>query len=182
MDLRARAKGCRVEPIETTWLAPGLQMPRIAGDVGGFANPLLGSWRLVSCETEAADGSIDYPFGEDAVGLLMYMDDGHMSVSLARAGRQPFGAGDLLGGTDREKEQAAESYLSYCGRYEYREDVVTHHVELSLFPNWSGQDQKRYVELNGARLTLAAPPTVIKGIEQRARLVWERSAHESTLS
>jgi Lipocalin-like domain len=73
-----------------------------------------------------------------------------------------------------EKERAAESYVSYCGRYEYRADFVTHHVELSLFPNWSGQDQKRRVELNGGRLTLEAPPFVIKGIEQRARLVWER--------
>lgn len=155
-----------------------MQRPRIAGDVSGSANPLLGSWRLVSCETEAADGSIDYPLGEDAVGLLMYTDDGHMSVSLAAAERQPFAASDLLGGTGREKEQAAESYFSYCGRYEYRDELVTHHVELSLFPNWSGQDQKRHVELKGARLTLEAPPFVIKGVEQRARLVWERLAHE----
>jgi hypothetical protein len=142
--------------------------------VSGSANPLLGSWRLVSCETEAADGSIDYPLGKHAVGLLMYTDDGHMSVSLAHADRQPFATGDLLGGTRGEKERAADSYVSYCGRYEYRDDVVTHHVELSLFPNWSGQDQKRRVELNGGRLTLEAPPTVIRGIEQRARLVWER--------
>ena len=142
--------------------------------MSGSANPLLGSWRLVSCETKAADGSIDYPLGEDAVGLLMYTDDGHMSVSLARADRQPFATGDLVGGKRGEKERAAESYVSYCGRYEYRDDFVTHHVELSLFPNWSGQDQKRRVELNGGRLTLEAPPFVIKGIEQRARLVWQR--------
>jgi hypothetical protein len=159
-----------------------VQRPKIAGDVSGSANPLLGSWRLVSCETEAADGSIDYPLGEDAVGLLMYTEDGYMSVSLARAERHPFAGGDLLGGTGREKEQAAESYVSYCGRYEYCDDHVTHHVELSLFPNWSGQNQKRHVELKGARLTLDAPPFVIKGVEQRARLVWKRSANERAVS
>jgi hypothetical protein len=141
--------------------------------VSGSANPLLGSWRLVSCETEAADGSIDYPLGKHAVGLLMYTDDGHMSVSLAHADRQPFATGDLLGGTRGEKERAADSYVSYCGRYEPRRRR-DHLVELSLFPNWSGQDHKRRVELNGGRLTLEAPPTVIRGIEQRARLVWER--------
>ena len=70
-----------------------------------LANPLLGSWRLVSCETEAADGSIDYPLGADAVGLLMYTEDGYMSVSLARAERHPFAGGDLLGGTGRERSR-----------------------------------------------------------------------------
>ena len=88
--------------------------------MSGSANPLLGSWRLVSCETKAADGSIDYPLGEDAVGLLMYTDDGHMSGSLARADRQPFATGDLVGGKRGEKERVAESYVSYCGRYGYR--------------------------------------------------------------
>ena len=137
-------------------------------------NPLVGAWRLVSCETRADDGSVDHPLGRDAVGLLIYTDDGHMAVSIARPDRRPFAAGDLLGGSGDEKARAVESYVSYCGRYERRDESVVHRVEMSLFPNWTGRDQERRVELDGNRLTLEAPPFTIKGMEQRARLVWER--------
>ena len=137
-------------------------------------NPLVGAWRLVSCETRADDGSVDHPLGRDAVGLLIYTDDGHMAVSIARSDRRSFAAGDLLGGTGDEKARAVESYVSYCGRYERRDESVVHRVEMSLFPNWTGRDQERRVDLDGNRLTLEAPPFTIKGMEQRARLVWER--------
>jgi Lipocalin-like domain len=128
----------------------------------------------VSCETRTDHGSIDYPLGRDAVGLLIYTDDGHMSVSIARSSRRPFAAGDLLGGTGDEKARAAESYVSYCGRYERRGESVIHQVDMSLFPNWTGRDQERQAKLDGNRLTLEAPPFTIKGTEQRACLVWER--------
>jgi hypothetical protein len=97
-----------------------------------------------------------------------------MAVSIARSDRRPFAAGDLLGGTGDEKARAVESYVSYCGRYERRGESVVHQVEMSLFPNWTGRDQERRVELDGNRLALEAPPFTIKGMEQRARLVWER--------
>src|SRR6476660_6158602 len=95
-------------------------------EVDNSANPLLGAWRLVSCQTRAEDGRIDHPLGRDAVGLLIYTDDGHMSVSIARSGRRPFAAGDLLGGTGSEKAGAVETYISYCGRYERRAGSVVH--------------------------------------------------------
>jgi Lipocalin-like domain len=138
------------------------------------ANPLVGAWRLVSCETRSRDGAIDHPLGRDAVGLLIYTADGHMAVSIARSNRRPFADGDLLGGTGAEKASAVDSYISYCGRYERREGSVVHQVGMSLFPNWTGRDQERLVELEGDRLTLEAPPFSIKGVEQRSVLVWER--------
>jgi hypothetical protein len=49
-----------------------------------------------------------------------------------------------------------------------------HHVELSLFPNWVGSDQERWVELAGDRLTLSASPLLLAGKQQVPRLVWER--------
>jgi Lipocalin-like domain len=65
--------------------------------------------------------------------------------------------------------------VSYSGRYEFRGDSVIHHVELSLFPNWSGVDQERLVEVTGNRLTLRTKPLLLGGIEQSARVVWERA-------
>jgi hypothetical protein len=142
--------------------------------IAGKSNPLVGTWRLLSWENRSADGTISYPLGPQPVGLIIYTDDGYMSVAIMRADREPFAAGDLLAGSSEEKARAAESYVSYCGRYEFRGDFVTHHVELSLFPNWSGVDQERLVAVTGDRLTLRTRPLLLNGIEQSARLVWER--------
>ena len=107
--------------------------------------------------------------------MIIYTGDGHMSVAIMRPDRTPFPSGDLLGGSDAEKVRAAEGYVSYCGRYSYLGASVVHHVDVSFFPNWCGGDQERRVELCGDRLTLEATPQVIQGVEQTARLVWERA-------
>ena len=136
---------------------------------------LVGTWRLIRWENRSADGQITYPLGDDAQGRITYGDDGYMFVALMRSRREAFGAGDLLGGTAEEKAQAAEDYVSYCGRYDVERERVVHHVELSLFPNWVGVDQERLVEIDGHRLTLSTRPILLDGIRQTAQLVWERA-------
>jgi hypothetical protein len=138
------------------------------------SDPLVGTWRLLSWENRTADGTISYPLGRDAAGLITYTEDGHVFVAIMRAGRKPFAARDLLRGSSEEKARAAESYVSYCGKYEYHGDFVVHRVELSLFPNWSGVEQERLVQVTGNRLTLSTRPLLLGGIEQTACLLWER--------
>ena len=138
------------------------------------SNPLIGTWRLVSWENRSSDGRISYPVGKDAVGYIMYNPDGYMFVAIMRSDRVKFFAGDLLSGSTEEKARAAGTYVSYCGRYEFRGDTVIHHVELSLFPNWVGVEQERIVELMGNRLILSTRPILLGGIQQTAHLIWER--------
>jgi hypothetical protein len=138
------------------------------------SNPLTGTWRLLSWENRSIYGQISYPLGRDAVGYIIYNEDGYMSVAIMRPNREKFAAGDLLGGSTEEKAQAAATYVSYCGRYEFLGDMVVHHVELSLFPNWVGVEQKRLVELRGNRLTLSTRPILLGSKQQTARLIWER--------
>ena len=135
---------------------------------------LVGGWRLVSWENRAADGQITYPMGTDALGALLYTADGRFSVTISRRDRAGFAAGDLLSGTTNEKARAVEGFVAYAGRYSFHGDRVVHHVELSLFPNWVGTDQERWVELGGDRLTLSASPLLLAGKRQVPRLVWER--------
>ena len=135
---------------------------------------LVGAWQLLSWENRAADGQVTYPMGADALGYLLYTADGCFSVTISRGGRAGFAAGDLLGGTTEEKARAVESSVGYAGRYTFHGDRVIHHVELSLFPNWVGTDQQRWVELTGDRLTLSASPLLLAGKQQVPRLVWER--------
>ena len=85
------------------------------------SNPLVGTWRLVSWENRSVgDGEVSHPLGKDAVGYIMYGPDGYMSVAIMRPDRARFAAGDLRGGTAEERARAAETYVSYCGRYEFR--------------------------------------------------------------
>jgi hypothetical protein len=141
------------------------------------SNPLIGTWRLISWENRSVDGQkISYPLGKDAVGYIMYMynEDGYMFVAIMRPNRVRFSAGDLLGGNTEEKVQVANTYVSYCGRYEFRGDTVIHHVDLSLFPNWVGVEQERLVELAGNRLTLSTRPILLGGMQRTAHLIWKR--------
>ena len=137
------------------------------------ADALVGAWRLVSWQNQAADGQVTYPMGTDAMGYLLYGADGRFSVTISRKGRARFAASDLLSGTAEEKARALEGFVAYAGRYTFHGDRVIHHVELSLFPNWVGSDQERWVELAGDRLTLSASPLLLAGKQQVPRLVWE---------
>ena len=136
---------------------------------------LIGTWRLVSYELESAAGAISYPYGRDPTGYLIYAADGYMSVAFMTGGRIPYAAGDRLRGTPEELSAAADTYVSYCGRYELLEDRVIHHIEVSLFPNWVGVAQTRYLTLDGDRLTLRTPPVLMGGSPQTGHVTWERA-------
>ena len=138
------------------------------------SNPLVGTWRLISWENRSLDGRVSYPLGEDAVGYISYSQDGYVFVAMMRADRKEFTAGDLLRASAEEKAHAAETYITYCGRYEFHGDTVVHHVELSLFPNWVGVDQERLVEVTGNRLTVSTRPMLLDGIQRSGHLIWER--------
>jgi hypothetical protein len=138
------------------------------------SNPLIGTWKLLSWENRSLDGQVTYPLGEDAVGYISYTPDGYVFVAMMRSGRTQFTSGDLLRASAQEKVRAAETYVTYCGRYEFYGDTVVHHVELSLFPNWVGVDQERLVEIAGNRLTVSTRPMLLEGTQRSGHLVWER--------
>jgi len=75
-------------------------------------NPLIGTWRLISWENRSLDGQISYPLGKDAVGYIIYNQDGYMFVAIMRPDRATFAAGDLLSGSIEEKAYAAGTYVS----------------------------------------------------------------------
>jgi len=136
--------------------------------------PFVGTWQLVSFHIKTLDGKVSYPYGPDAVGYYIFSESGYMSVALMPTNRRMFAAGDIMGGSTEEKVAAAETYIAYNGKYEIQGDKLVVHPEVSFFPNWVGVDQVRIWELEGNRLTLSAPPLLIRGVHQTAHLVWER--------
>lgn len=137
-------------------------------------NPFVGTWRLLSFEIRTSGGEISYPFGKNAVGLLVYAEQGYMAVSVMRAGWVHFKSGETWTASAEEKAIAFDFYNSYSGRYEVKQNKVIHHVELSLFPNWIGSSQERYFEFSGDSLTLRTPETMPDGMERTWIVIWQR--------
>lgn len=140
----------------------------------------IGAWKLVSAEYHRGDGTtLDY-LGDNPMGMLVYLADGHMSVHLMRRERPRLSTDDRLGGTPEQIRAAFQGYMGYFGTFTLDEEqrIVTHHLEGCSFPNWVGVDQKRFYEFSGNRLLLRTPPLLIKGENVTGYLVWERAREE----
>ena len=132
----------------------------------------VGTWKLVSVETRDENGE---PFQHGRrTGYLLYSGEGYVSVAFMKGGRPVFASGDIRGGTVEEKMAAVEGYVSYCGRFEVRGDIVVHNIEVSLFPNWVGVSQERLYEFEGDLLTLSTPLMLLGGRQLSTHVIWER--------
>jgi hypothetical protein len=118
---------------------------------------LIGIWRLESYQAHGADGKLSYPLGKDLLGLLAYTEQGFMSVQIMRLGRPNYSPDDLQIPLMEEMATAANGYIAYAGRFtvDGASNTVTHHIELSLSPNWAGTEQIRFVALAPDRLLLS---------------------------
>jgi len=105
---------------------------------------ITGTWKLKSFEVQKENGEILYPFGEDAIGLVVYSISGHFSVQYM----------------PRVQDEANIKGISYFGCFEYNreKDYIIHHVEGSVFPNNEGLDKFRFARVRGKGLTLTCPP------------------------
>jgi hypothetical protein len=136
---------------------------------------LVGRWRLVSWSSRDEDGALTYPFGETIDGSLVYTAGGWMTTMLAAGGRENLVTEDVVGGSEAERAAAFSTFLSYCGTYEVEGDVVIHRIELSLFPNWVGDEQRRYFEFSDGALVLRTPPLEVGGQTVVSELRWARA-------
>lgn len=119
---------------------------------------LLGSWQLVRFENTDAQGKVERPFGARPRGLFVYDATGHLSINIAGdPPTPPFAKGDE-DGTDAEVRAAYDGYTAYFGTYriDVAKQVVTHVVEASLKPSYTGTDQPRPFKLSGDVLVIGA--------------------------
>lgn len=140
------------------------------------STPIIGAWKLILFEIQKENGEVIYPFGINARGSIIYTDSGYFSAQVMRPDRPRFTSGDQMKGTADEIKTNYEGCVSYYGPYEFdpENNIIIHHVEGSLFPNWEGYEQKRFFELSGNRLKLTTPSILWGGEEIIAMLIWER--------
>ena len=115
--------------------AVGLLCLAFASAPPGAGEPaIVGSWRLVSEEEHAPDGTVTAIWGSSPEGRLMYDAGGRMAVQVMDPRRRRFASEDRLGGTADEVRQAFEGYVAYFGSYRMDAEagVVIHHVDGSL--------------------------------------------------
>ncbi len=141
-------------------------------------NLLIGTWELLSFELRFDDGATIKPWGDTVCGQTIYSPDGYMAGSFMQTDRRHFAGDDVLGGTSEEYAAALRSYIGYAGPFDYdaSTSTVVHHAEISAFPNWTGTDIERKVELSadGQTLSLSTPPIDYSGRPASAVLVWRR--------
>lgn len=138
---------------------------------------IVGAWKLVSWTRMVGDSEEPGPLGPAATGLIMYTHDGYMCGEVMRPNRQKFASRVFLSGSLEEKAAAFESYTGYCARYEVdaSKGVVTHFVEVSSYPNFTGTDQKRFVSVIGDRMKITTPPVQTDGKQSYSVLLWARA-------
>jgi hypothetical protein len=136
---------------------------------------LAGTWSLVAWRRIAEDGTVSYPLGEEARGLLTYASNGRMTVQITGANRAALDADDPLGGKEGARAEAYSTYLAYFGTYKVQGQSVVHHIESSLYPNWVGQDQVRPYTVESGQLVLHTPPMRLPdGTTVVNELAWTR--------
>ena len=132
----------------------------------------VGSWELLSFESEDENGSIERPFGRNITGFLAYCSDGNMNVNIMRNDRLKFKSGDFTIASEEEMKSSM-FYIGYAGRYEIQDGFILHHIDVSFFPNWVGQTQRRLYSFDHGELTLETEPINALGGLKKFRLVWK---------
>ena len=136
------------------------------------SNPFIGTWKLISWEFTQPDGTIQYLYGKDVVGYLMYTADGYMSAQIMDPDRQqsdpnfPLETAEAQTLPDSDRARAYGTYVAYCGTYTVEGDKVIHHVKAGLIPSWTGSDQRRRFRFELGRLIIGSG---------KHKLTWERA-------
>nr|AIU56836.1 anatoxin-a synthetase associated cyclase [Cuspidothrix issatschenkoi LBRI48]AIU56838.1 anatoxin-a synthetase associated cyclase [Cuspidothrix issatschenkoi RM-6] len=99
-----------------------------------------------------------------------------MCATFSKKDRPNFPSGDILGGTLQEQAQAVQTYITYCGKYTVKDTTITHHVKVSLFPNYNGTEQVRMYKFENGKLVLSHAPEMMDGKLQTPVIVWERAS------
>src|SRR5579872_3954999 len=94
---------------------------------------LIGHWDLVSFA--ALNGSdVEYPWGYDIAGVIVYDAAGHMATQIMRHDRPRFASGDMDNGSFAELSAALSGYTAYFGTYSVDDSAgaVIHQIKGSL--------------------------------------------------
>ncbi|MCU4946842.1 lipocalin-like domain-containing protein [Bacillus cereus] len=134
----------------------------------------IGTWRLVEFYIRKGNNILSYPFGRKPNGILIYNKDGYMSAIITGE-NQPSEVTLDFKNTSIETQVLTVNHISYCGLFKVEEEIIIHHVQTTLFPQWKDTQLKRYYYFKGKdKLTLTTESLNINEMNEVVVLIWKR--------
>ena len=125
---------------------------------------IVGTWTVVSAQV-TKDGKMSEPQGPHPLGSFMFDSSGHFSANILNPDTPKFASNNRATGTDAENKAAVQNSVGYFGTYATNPDgSVTFHIIGSSFPNWTGTDQKRMIEISGNQMKYTNPGASVGGV------------------
>jgi hypothetical protein len=151
-----------------------LSASAIAQQHPACAGPQLGTWVLLSLETEDMDtGDKHNPLGVHPSGYLSYGDDCRMSAVLVKESRQVPAASVPA---DPEALELYRGLLAYAGSYSIDGFKISHHIEASWNQAWTGATQVARFNIDGSTLYVRSGPekSPFTGKQVSTTVIWTR--------
>ena len=137
-------------------------------------SPLVGTWRLRTVEVLDSTGGVLERTRPG--GMLIYTGDGHMAVQVMVLPRPvvppvPEGPDQVSAWNGQQLRRVVETYDAYFGTYviDSAQQIVTHHVEGELRPNFVGAAYARRYAISGDTLSLSSTKP-----GEYWQVIWER--------
>jgi Lipocalin-like domain len=146
------------------YLQPGLALAQ------DTAKQLAGSWKLNSWTIQVVGGEVTEPFGANPKGRAVFTPDGYVTFVIVAANRKP-------AANDTESAALLKTLMAYTGKFTIHGDKFTTKVDMSWNELFTGQDQVRFVKLEGDKLSIRTAEqasAVYPGKKVVGNLVWER--------
>ena len=138
------------------------------------AGPLLGTWTLLSMETEDLEtGQKQNLLGVHPSGYLSYGPDCRMSAILVKESRE--GPAGLVA-TDPQSIELYRGLIAYAGSYSIDGYKITHHIEASWNQAWSGTTQISQFNIDGKSLYIrtGSGKSPLTGRQSSTVFIWVR--------
>ena len=137
-------------------------LPGIAvGQQKSLKEQLAGTWRIVSNDNVAPDGTKRQLFGPSPKGILVLAANGQYAQIIVRPDTPKFKVNNRLQGTPEENKAAVQGTTATFGTWSFDEasKTLTVRYEGGMFPNQAGTDSKRTVSVTGDELKISNPAT-----------------------
>jgi Lipocalin-like domain len=139
------------------------------------AGPQLGTWTLLSMETEDLEtGQKHNLLGVHPSGYLSYGPDCRMSAILVKESREGPAA---LVATDPEGIELYRGLIAYAGSYAIDGSKITHHIEASWNQAWTGTTQVSQFNVDGKSMYIrtGSSKSPLTGRQSSTVFIWVRA-------
>ncbi len=143
------------------------------------AADLIGTWFLKEAYAVDDKGQRLFDvYGKKPSGIITYGPDGRM-VALIAHDERPLLDGDRQAAPADQRAEAYKSSIGYAGDFTIEGDCVSHHIDVSTYPNWVGTTLRRFLAFENGAAVLLTPPQMQNGVTTVIKLVWNRRVSTS---